>query len=188
MKRIIVILSSLLLLSGLVSAQPRAIGVRTGFGHELSFQYSFQEYQFLQVDLGTVAFFPEGARLTGTYNFIFSEPQWTSRGDWAWYAGAGAALGVIHHNRTVEVKTTTVVDGEQVTVVTTKKTGYNYLLAGVVPMFGLEYTFWFPLQVSVDIRPTIGAQVGRKDAPANGFYMDGITFGFIPSLSVRYRF
>lgn len=188
MKRFFTVFATLLLVAGMAFAQPRAIGVRTGWGHELSFQYSFQDYQFLQVDLGTVGFFPEGVRLTGTYNFVFSEPQWTSRGDWAWYAGAGAALGVTHHKTTIEVKSTEIIDGEQVTVITKRKAGYNYLLAGLVPMFGLEYTFWFPLQLSAELRPTVGFQLGRKNAPMNGFYMDGITFGFIPSLSVRYKF
>ena len=180
MKRIFAFVAGILLAAGIACAQPRAIGVRTGWGHELSFQYGFKDYQFLQVDLGTVDFFPIGARLTGTYNFIFSQPQWTPRGEWAWFAGAGATLGIIHTEAVSTIETEV---GPR-----TVRTDYNYLMSGIVPMFGLEYTFWFPLQLAVDIRPTVGFALGRKNAPMNGFYMDGITFGFIPTLSARYKF
>ena len=179
MKKIFVILLGMLALSAAASAQPRAIGVRMGWGYELSFQYSFAQYQFLQVDLGATVdpyLYPDGARLTGTYNFIFSEPMWTSRGDWAWFAGVGAAVGIIHRPEYSVNE-----EGEKV------KKDYNYFMAGAVPQFGLEYTFWFPLQLSLDIRPTIGVALG-KGRGMGPFYMDGITFGFIPTLSVRYRF
>ena len=196
MKKIAVIVASLLILGGIASAQPRAVGVRYGWGYEFSFQYSFAQYQFLQVDLGTVncglgvpprsAFvLPTGFRTTATYNFIFSEPTWTSRGDWAWYAGVGVALGIYHQG-----KEWYEMSSEEGDVVEKgwRDANYNYLLAGLVPVFGLEYTFWFPMQVSVSLNPTIGALAGRKNAPMNGFYKDGITFGWIPTLAVRYKF
>ena len=172
MRKFLTILVCGLLLGGTALSQPRAIGIRTGWGHELSFQYSFLDTQFLQLDLGTVGFYPEGARLTGTYNYIFSKPQWTPRGDWAWYAGFGATIGMRH--------STVVAEPDR------EKVDYNYLLAGAVGHFGLEYNFWFPLQLSLDLRPIIGVAVGR--GPAHGFYTDGIGFGFIPALSARYKF
>lgn len=181
MKRFFAILAGLIVLGAAASAQPRAIGARLGWGYELSFQYGFGEYQFLQVDLGATVdkyLLPDGARLTGTYNFIFSEPRWTSRGEWAWFAGVGATVGIIHRPEWVYS------DSEQQWVKTAE---YNYFMTGVVPQFGLEYTFWFPLQLSLDIRPTIGVALG-KGREMGPFYMDGITFGFIPTLSVRYRF
>ena len=181
MKKIFTVLAVLFVLGTAAFAQPRAIGVRFGWGYELSFQYSFAEYQFLQVDLGATVgkyLYPDGARLTGTYNFIFSEPQWTSRGDWAWYAGVGATVGVIHRPEWT-------FDEYQQKYVKTAE--YNYFMTGVVPQFGLEYTFWFPLQLSLDLRPTIGVALGKGRA-MGPFYLDGITFGFIPTLSVRYRF
>ena len=178
MKKSVAILSALLLFAGIASAQPRAIGVRGGWGYEFSFQYTFVDYQFLEVDLGALcgaADYPIGFRTTGTYNFIFSEPTWTTRGDWAWYAGVGATVGIYHQGRQF-------VENDWVDV------NYNYFMTGLVPQFGLEYTFWFPLQLSLDIRPTIGGLIGKKDAPKNGFYLDGITFGWIPALAVRYKF
>lgn len=170
MKKFFALLASVLLLSGIASAQPRAIGIRAGWGYELSFQYTFVDYQFLEVDLGPMCGplnRPLGFRLTGTYNFIFSQPQWTERGTWGWYAGLGAMMGVYHQS----------------------EGNHDYFVPGFVPVFGLEYTFWFPLQVSLDVRPTIGAMLGKSGTPLNKeFYMDGIKFGFIPALAVRYRF
>lgn len=176
MKRMIVALVGLVVLGAAAAAQPRAIGVRAGWSGELSFQYTTHEYQFLQVDLGCLNWADNhnGFRTTITYNFIFSQPQWTARGEWAWYAGPGAMLGVMHtqpYNRSK--------DGAPVDA-------HNYFLAAVAPVFGLEYTFWFPLQLSLDIRPPIGAQIGP--GPDAGFFWDGIIFGFIPVLAIRYRF
>jgi hypothetical protein len=176
MKRMIVALVGLVVLGAAAAAQPRAIGVRAGWSGELSFQYTTKDFQFLEVDLGSVNWGENynGFKATATYNFIFSQPQWTPRGEWAWYAGVGPMLGVAHvlgHHRDK--------DGEY-------EPPYNYFLLCAAPVFGLEYTFWFPLQLSVDIRPPFGFSFGRGDY--RGFYLDGMIFGFIPSLSVRYRF
>ena len=50
----------------------------------------------------------------------------------------------------------------------------------------VEYDFWFPLQLSIDYRPTLGAglvDAGNLGTQA-GFYYD--IFGL--SLGVRYKF
>jgi hypothetical protein len=51
---------------------------------------------------------------------------------------------------------------------------------GFVGQVGLEYNFDFPLQLSADLRPVLGWSDGK-------FYGDGV-LGFVPSISVRYRF
>ena len=89
---------------------------------------------------------------------MFAQPNWTPRGSWAWYAGPGVSLGTAHYN---------------------DKNGKFF--AGIVGQVGLEYEFWFPLQLSVDLRPQFGFCDGE-------FYMDGVTYGFVPTLSVRYAF
>ena len=52
-----------------------------------------------------------------------------------------------------------------------------YFNLGVAGQVGLEYTFWFPLQLSFDIRPVLGL---------------GFNYGFhwsvMPAIGVRYRF
>ncbi|MBQ9399068.1 MAG: hypothetical protein IJU27_00305 [Bacteroidales bacterium] len=51
MKKVIVIIAMLLGFAVAASAQPRALGVRLGYGAELSYQHG-SETNFLEVDLG----------------------------------------------------------------------------------------------------------------------------------------
>ena len=92
--------------------------------------------------------------VSSTYNFMIAQPAWTARGEWGFYAGPGLALGF--------------------------NKGVSIAVQGQV---GLEYTFWFPLQLSIDLRP----QIGLTFHDGVGFYTPGL-FGFAPCLSVRYRF
>ena len=87
---------------------------------------------------------------------MIAQPGWTPRGEWGFYAGPGASVGVGFNG------------------------GASIAVAGQV---GLEYTFWFPLQLSVDLRPQIGVWLNN----GAGFYTGGL-YGFVPCLSVRYRF
>ena len=136
------------------TAQPRAIGVRIGNGAEISYQHSFNA-NFLEVDGGVGLGFDKTFNLgaTGIYNFMIAQPAWTDRGEWGFYAGPGAglALGV----------------GEA-----------DYFALSVAGMVGLEYTFWFPLQISLDLRENIGL----------GFAGHGLWDHTSLGLSFRYRF
>ena len=153
MKKIIVLAAVILGFSVAAAAQPRAIGVRVGNGGEISYQHTLGQ-NFLEVDgglgLGFDGVFNIGA--TGIYNFMIAQPQWTDRGEWGFYAGPGASVGLGL--------------GEA-----------NYLTLGAAGMVGLEYTFWFPLQLSFDLKPQLGF----------GFNY-GFHFNVMPSLGVRYRF
>ena len=127
----------------------RALGLRGGYGFELSYQHSLGE-NFVEADLGLWGFNTLNA--VATYNWMLAQPQWTDRGEWGVYAGPGANLGV----------------------------GFNgWFNVAVCGQVGLEYTFWFPLQLSVDIRPALGFSTGDKPFYFGGFY---------PALSVRYKF
>ena len=150
MKKIILVAALVLGFAAAAVAQPRAIGVRGGYGAELSYQHTLGA-NFVEADLGLVG---KGLAVTATYNWMLAQPDWTDRGEWGFYAGPGAALGLYSKAFCVAV-------------------------AGQV---GLEYTFWFPLQLSLDIRPHIGVWMGNKTA---GFYGGE---SFFPTLSVRYRF
>ena len=154
MKKIIVIAALILGFSVAAAAQPRAIGVRIGNGGEISYQHTMGQ-NFLEVDgglgLGFDGVFNVGA--TGIYNFMIAQPHWTDRGEWGFYAGPGASVGLGL--------------GEA-----------NYLTLGAAGMVGLEYTFWFPLQLSLDFRQHIGFSFSENPL-------------WTPSsiaLSVRYRF
>ena len=151
MKKIFVLAAVILGFSVAAAAQPRAIGVRVGNGGEISYQHTLGQ-NFLEVDgglgLGFDGVFNIGA--TGIYNFMIAQPAWTSRGEWGFYAGPGASVGLGL--------------GEA-----------NYLTLGAAGMVGLEYTFWFPLQLSIDIRQHVGIGNGLWTPTSVG-------------LGVRYRF
>ena len=151
MKKIILVAALVLGFAAAAAAQPRAIGVRIGNGGEISYQHQLGS-NFLEVDgglgLGFDGVFNVGA--TGIYNFMIAQPAWTSRGEWGFYAGPGASVG---HGL-----------GEA-----------NYLTLGVAGMVGLEYSFWFPLQLSLDFRQHVGI--------GNGFWAPSSI-----GLGVRYKF
>lgn len=151
MKRILITLAVMLGFAVAASAQPKAIGVRIGNGGEISYQHTLGN-NFLEVDgglgLGLDKVFNLGA--TGIYNFMIAQPQWTDRGEWGFYAGPGASVGL----GVGEV---------------------NYFTLGAAGMVGLEYTFWFPLQLSIDFRQHIGI--------GNGFWSHSSI-----GLGVRYKF
>lgn len=153
MKKIILVAAMVLGFTFAASAQPRAIGLRGGYGAELSYQHQMGS-NFLEADLGLSGF--NSLNIAATYNYMLSTPNWTDRGDWGFYAGPGAALGLGFGGDT---------------------SSFNVAVAGQV---GLEYTFWFPLQVSVDLRP----QIGIVASHGASFYFGG----WCPALSLRYKF
>lgn len=145
MKRILITLAVMLGFAVAAVAQPKAVGIRFGYGVEASYQHSLGN-NFVEANLGLEAF--NALNVAATYNWMIAQPQWTDRGEWGFYAGAGAAVGL---DKTIRI--------------------------GAAGQVGLEYTFWFPLQLSVDIRPQLGL--------INSTF--GI-WGWAPCLSVRYRF
>lgn len=91
MKKILTIALSILLFSGVASAQPRAVGLRFngGWSNEVSYQHQFGN-NFLEATVGL--WYSNSCQITGTYNFIIASPQWTE-GEWNVYGGPGAVFG-----------------------------------------------------------------------------------------------
>ena len=147
MKKIILVAAMVLGFAVAASAQPKALGLRFGYGAELSYQHNMGGANFLEADLGLGDFKYFNAAVA--YNFMIAQPSWTDRGEWGFYAGPGIAVAA----------------GPEI---------FNVGIAGQV---GLEYTFHFPLQLSVDLRPQLGL--------VNQAF--GI-WGWYPHLSIRYRF
>lgn len=145
-------------------AQPKAIGARLGSDFELSYQHYVNNADFLELNLGT-NLFGLGINTTATYNFMIAQPNWTDRGQWGFYAGPGLSLGSYF-----------VSNGDKV------RAGF---CTGIVGQVGLEYNFWFPLQLSFDLRPMIGFGVDSVNGVV--YYTPGL-FGFTPHLAVRYAF
>ena len=107
------------------------------------------------VEANLGTFMYAGLDISSTYNFMLAQPAWTDRGSWGFYAGPGLALGFFH--------------------------GTSIAIQGQI---GLEYKFWFPLQLAVDLKPQLGVQIWNGGA---GFWRGGM-YGFIPAISVRYSF
>ncbi len=151
MKKIILVAALVLGFATAAVAQPRAIGLRGGFGAGVSYQHTVGA-NFIDAELG----FGQGLNVAASYNWVLVQPQWTSRGDWGVYAGPGVALGLGFGDA-------------------------SHLNLGVSAQVGLEYSFWFPLQLSLDVRPGLGF-VTAGGASGFGFW------GFYPALGVRYKF
>ena len=86
MKKLILVVAAVLGLAVVAAAQPRAIGVRAGYGAELSYQHTLGGNSFGELDLGWSA----GAISAGlAYDF-----QVAPLGPLNFYAGPQVALGL----------------------------------------------------------------------------------------------
>jgi len=156
MKKVVSIM--ILMLAGLAGyAQPRALGIRAGLEYQVSYQHATSERgDFLEIDCG-FQMVSNTANLALAYDFILARPDWTRKGMWGVYLGPAVKAGV---------------------------TGVGYCVSAGFQI-GLEYTFEFPLQISIDTRPALGVAVINRAA---SFYGGETTLGGCPCLSVRYRF
>lgn len=153
-------LATILMVVGVVAAvaQPRAVGGRLGYGAEVSYQHAVGANNMVQLEVG-VPFF-NGLEGACTYDWI--DPgntlvPWTERGEWHWYVGVGGAVAA--------------------------RNWFKSGFVGAAGRIGIEYDFWFPLQLSIDFRPTLG--VGFSSAGA-GFAYD--LYGAGLGLGIRYKF
>lgn len=140
-------------------AQPRAIGGNIGWGFDVSYQHSLGAANMVDLSVNIPAF--NGIGATCTYDWINpfnTSIPWNNKGEWSWEMGVGAGLGMYRFKDPV---------------------GY----AGVVGHVGVEYHFWFPMALSVDYRPNIGAYFGNGKP---GFNVDGLVTGI--TIGVRYLF
>ncbi len=86
MKKFIVVIVAALAFTVAAAAQPRALGLRGGFGVEISYQHNLGGANFAEFDLGLGGY---GFNLSGVYDFVFH-----SEGDFNFYAGPGASVAV----------------------------------------------------------------------------------------------
>ncbi|MCR4859420.1 MAG: hypothetical protein K5910_02005 [Bacteroidales bacterium] len=123
MKKLIVVLLSVLAFAAVASAQPRALGIRAGYGGELSYQHGGGA-GFLEADLGFLGN-AHGFYVTGIYDFIFA-----NAGVANFYVGPGVQLGFYNYDGT---------------------NGFNAGLAGQLGVeFEIPSV---PLNISLDWRP-----------------------------------
>ncbi|MDO9154600.1 MAG: hypothetical protein Q7U47_13010 [Paludibacter sp.] len=94
MKKIIVTLALLVSIACAMNAQVdgKAIGLRFGYGAELSYQHPLGNANRLELDLGLSNW---GIALNGIYQWVWDLSALSD--GFNWYAGAGAAVG-FHQN------------------------------------------------------------------------------------------
>jgi len=108
-------------------ADSKAIGLRLGYGAELSYQQPLGNANRLELDLGLNYW---GFGLSGVYQWVWNLSE--SSPGLKWYAGVGAGLGSYHYSSNL-----------------------NSLGIGILGQIGIEYNFNIPLQLSLDYRPGI---------------------------------
>lgn len=135
---------------GVANAQS-AIGARFGSGIEFSYLHGLNSGNRVSIDAGFPMFY--GFEAAATYDWVFPINGWKEKGSWNWYAGVGGALGFNWWGAP-----------------------FNFGVAGRI---GVEYNFWFPLQLSFDWRPVIGPEFGRHYAgfSTRSLYSGGIALG-----------
>ena len=89
MKKILTLLVGVLCFVAAASAQPRAFGLRIGYGAEVSYQHDLSD-AFAELDLGLVG--KDGFYVTGVYDFILG-----TSGVFNFYAGPGVMLGAYNY-------------------------------------------------------------------------------------------
>ena len=126
----------------LAAAQPKAVGLRSGLSGdrlvvEVSYEHAmgFVKGDFIEAEVGLYG--RDGFRTTGIYNLTFLAPDWSSRGDWEFYGGLGVELG---YGAIIDDSSPASISGMP--------------LFAPCAQLGVAYTFAFPLQLSLDFRPS----------------------------------
>lgn len=182
MKRFLLFVAVLLTSVVAAYAQPRAIGARIGYGVNVSYQHSLSDKTMLNMDFGIPGFCGVEAAITHDWIDPFgTSVPWNERGEWHWYMGVGAGL-TWYWGGTVNTW-----EGRH---------SWGGLGLGVAGRVGVEYDFWFPMQISVDWRPIIGPSINyntwnvaghRETNTSVGYYTGGLYAGAI-AIAVRYNF
>ena len=163
MKKILFV-AVLALASVMAYAQPRAIGARLGYGAEFSYEHGLGSGNMVSLEVGVPAF----ASLEAACTYDWIDPfgatvPWNEKGEWHWYMGVGGAVQWSWH-------------------------ATNAAFLGAAGRIGIEYDFWFPLQLSLDFRPTLGVALAGNGngGVAAGFGYDVYCGGL--GLGIRYKF
>ena len=157
MKKTLVLMVVAILASSTLCAQARALGGRSFYiGEAVSYQHQLTEKTMLEAELG-LSLSSVGVEAVVTHDWLFPITSWQKRGTWNWYAGVGLGAGAyLFSNTTI----------------------------GVAGRIGMEYNFWFPMQISIDYHPLIGPAWNGVAVSFNG---EGLVRSAL-GLSLRYLF
>jgi len=192
MKKLTILVILLITTCTIAMAQPRAIGVRLGAAVGASYQHGLGEKNMLQIDLE----FPVFTHMTVSAIYDWIIPMNVpGKGQLNLFAGVGGTVG-LGWNLAYQYGTMKDGAGNKWKI---RGYGYGYSwgagygygrsgvgrplfgVFGATGHFGVEYMFWFPLQVFCDWKPTFGGFIGSwkwKDADSkwkySGFYVPGL--------------
>lgn len=120
----------------------RAVGIRGGFGAEVSYQYG-NNSKFVEADLGWA---PGSVNVVGVFDFVFAKTNLFN-----FYAGPGAHLGIFGAEK----------DGRSIAAMS----------LGIVGQVGMEYPFpTVPINLSIDWRPVFNLVGGIAFLPYYGAF------------------
>ena len=163
MKKVLLIAVMALVSVAYAAAQPRAIGARLGYGAEVSYEHQLGQ-NMISLEVGVPAF--SSIEAACTYDWIDpfgATVPWNEKGEWHWYMGVGAAAQWSWH-------------------------ATNAGFVGACGRFGIEYDFWFPLQLSIDFRPTLGVALANNgNGGLNAAFGYDVYCGGL-GLGIRYKF
>ena len=163
MKKVLLIAVMALVSVAFATAQPRAIGARLGYGAEFSYEHQLGQ-NMISLEVGVPAF--NSIEAACTYDWIDpfgATVPWNEKGEWHWYMGVGAAAQWSW---------------------LAKNAGF----VGACGRFGIEYDFWFPLQLSIDFRPTLGVALANNgNGGLNAAFGYDVYCGGL-GLGIRYKF
>lgn len=173
MKKILLFILLFVSAGSAVFAQKDAIGLRGGYGVEISYQKYVSNSNRWEFDLGLPPSFNLGFNAAATYQWV--KPLPTLPQGFNWYWGVGGQVGYYGDSDSVM--------GE--------KYSYSYFSFGVAGQIGIEYNFpSIPLNLSIDWRPGIGLTTTSTKTPFEksssvGFNNGGL-WGFAGA--IRYCF
>jgi hypothetical protein len=126
MKKVMITLVLILGLGTGMQAQQitKAIGLRFGYGGEVSYQQPLGNANRLELDLGLNRY---GFGLNGVYQWVWDLSALSD--GFNWYVGIGASIGSYNYYTN------------------------SPLNVGILGQIGLEYNFRIPIQLSLDYRP-----------------------------------
>ena len=157
MRKTLVLVIVTIFASTMLSAQARALGGRSFYiGEAVSYQHLLTEKTMLEAELG-LSLSSVGVEAVVTHDWLFPIRSWEDIGSYNWYVGVGLGAGAyLFSNTTI----------------------------GVAGRIGIEYNFWFPMQISIDYRPLIGPAWNGVSVSFNG---EGLVRSAL-GLSLRYLF
>ena len=136
---VLVGLLGLLLGSQQAKAQPKAIGLRWGWNLEAAYEHTLGP-GFILATAGVAGY---SAAITASASYNWVPATWGDRNAWEFFVGGG--LGLANYFWTP-----------------------NVFVIGPMPCIGIQYSFWFPLMLTINWKPLFG--VGIYSYPESSVY------------------